>query len=62
MYEPKIISKESIHLFTPKFFLVDYTKIKIAGKGENKSPSTPVKKLKTSLARKLFLNKLLTNI
>ena len=39
MYEPKIISKESIHLFTPKFFPVDWTKIKIAAKEKTNLPA-----------------------
>ena len=39
MYEPKIISKESIHLFTPKLFLVDWTKIKIAAKEKANLPA-----------------------
>ena len=42
-YEPKIISKEPIQIFTPKSYLVDRTKIKIVAKEKNKSPHPPVK-------------------
>ena len=55
MYEPKIISKESIQLFTLKSSLVDWTKNKIvAAKVKNKSPSTPLKKNEMSSARNFF--------
>ena len=51
---PKIISKDSFQLFFPKSSLVDWTKIKIVAQEKNESPSTPVKKLEKSSARKMF--------